>query len=176
MGHWECSLGGGRDGFYLGNQGPFWESDMDIKSFDATFHWANKYTLFVLQAIFKESFPKALLSVMGEHKEITVKEHKGWCLCGVWVLAPCLKVDCFSSSDRLGTVSHCSPNMGQSPEPSRSRPAWATQEGPMSGKKGNKSSRGILCSSNPQASVSSGHQGSWPQILWNCQPVTWNPQ
>lgn len=56
---------------------------MNIKSFFATFHWVPKYTLFVLWAVFKESFQKASLSVMGEH---TKHSQRAQGLMAVWSL------------------------------------------------------------------------------------------
>jgi hypothetical protein len=75
MGHWDCPLAGCGDGFYLGNWGPVWKSNINIKSFVAPFHWAPN-TLCELWVLLKESFQKALLSIMGNHKENTAKVHR----------------------------------------------------------------------------------------------------
>lgn len=56
---------------------------MNIKSVFDTFHWVPKYTLFVLWAIFKESFQKALLNVMGGH---TKRSQRAQGLMAVWSL------------------------------------------------------------------------------------------
>lgn len=168
----------------LDNWGPVWECDMNIKSFFATFHWVPQYTLFVLWATFKESFQKALLSVTGGHTS-AVKEHRAWWLCGVWVFAPCLKLVCFSSSDRLSTVSHHDPNTGTVTWAKDVKASLGTTGRSHLRKEGKRELtwKSLLCKPlniwvlwPPRVKVEPLLPTSWPQSLWNCQPVTWSPQ